>query len=89
MQPQLSAPPTAKTIRQILKNASPELTELLLTAHEQKFRVTPTKRNHYKVSTPEHWKNQACAHMAGTPSEYRSNRNAKAQLKRLGVKYDH
>ena len=77
------------SIGDILKGAHPEIREMLRRAHEQKFRVTPTSNNHFRISTPEHYREQRCVFAPKTPSDTRGLHRVRAKLRRFGVKLPH
>ena len=60
-----------------------DLRALLAAARACGWEVTMTKKNHYKLTSPE---GGAPVYSGGTPSDWRSNRNLRAHLRRRGVK---
>ena len=85
---QLSSPAKKDDINHILKGVDPSIAELLRTAHSQRFRVSQTRRNHFKVQTPEHYRDQAKTFAPGTPSDPRSMKATRTKLRHIGVRFD-
>lgn len=77
-------------IHRVVRGAHPEIRDLLLAAHKQRFRVTLTRNGHYRVQAPRCSKKprlQRVAFVAGTPSDYRTPKNTRAQLRKIGVRF--
>jgi predicted RNA binding protein YcfA (HicA-like mRNA interferase family) len=61
-----------------------ELARLVKTLQAQGFTVTRTAKNHLLVRDPD---GKAITTLAGTPSDWRSTKNAIATLKRAGLRW--
>lgn len=83
----LSAPSNKEDIGAVLRGANPEIKKMLRAAHDQGFVVTRTNNNHYKVSTPAHYREQSSCFAPKTPSDVRGYHRVMAKLRNLGVKF--
>jgi hypothetical protein len=78
-------------IAKLLKGASPEIRKLLTAAHEQRFRIKPTKNGHFQVFARQRRGPDRVIErvtVPGTPSEYRSVLNSRSDLRRIGVRFN-
>ena len=62
---------------------SKEVEQLIRVAEDQGWRTRRTKRGHVVFYAPD---GEGTAGTGGTPSDHRSIKNFRAQLKRLGLK---
>jgi hypothetical protein len=63
---------------------------MLLIADEQHFKIRVTANRHYLVGAPTRGsrdKDSRWTSIPGTPSDYRSISNSRAQLRRIGVRF--
>lgn len=79
------APVQRTDINRVLRGTNPEVRAMLLTAHKQGFKVTPTKSNHYSVSTPKGVRPMLTKFMSKTPSDARGLHRMRAKLRQIGV----
>ena len=84
---ELSAPASRDNIHRILKHAHPDIKPLLMTAHEQEFRIKRTNNGHFQIMTPSHFREKLIRYAPGTPSDIRSVPRVKAKLRHIGVKF--
>jgi hypothetical protein len=77
-------------VKRTLRRAHPDIRKMLLTAHEQNFKIKVTANNHFLVGAPCHgcdrggWATIPC-----TPGDdMHGAANARAQLRRIGVRFN-
>jgi hypothetical protein len=81
----LSGPSKKEDISRILRGADREIGKILRAVHKQGFIVTTTNSNHFKISTPEHYRVQKSQFAPKTPSDARSLHRVRSKLRKIGV----
>lgn len=79
-------PPQADDIHRILRGSNRDIRDLMLVVHHQQFKVSRTRNNHYKISTPDHFRTKESVFAPYSPSDVRSLERVRAKLRRIGVK---
>ena len=74
----------AADINRVLKGVDRGISDLARAAHRQEFVITRTSKGHVRVMTPPGVPKQIHV-MPSTPSDFHSVRNARSNLRKIGV----
>lgn len=72
-------------IGRILRGAHRDIRDLLRLAHDQKFVVARTRNAHFSITTPPDVQPPLTVYTPSTPSDWRSVRGVRRELRRIGV----
>ena len=75
-------------INKVVKGAPREVADLMRLAHSQGYFISRTAAFHFRVVTPLGMPQDRVI-TPGTPSDHRSMKNARSQLRRIGVEIPH
>lgn len=80
-----SVPTKKDDINRTLRGATSEIRTLLRLAHDQNFKVAPTSKGHFSVSTPEGVRPKVMVFAPKTPSDTRGVHRVVRKLRHIGV----